>query len=349
MRNHNTLSHSWYICVTVFWTAVLYILYTNLLFLPLAGMNRESSLKILNAMAVLCTLAGYLLTFRRRRNLVSLAANLPSGCALYFLLSYAPYFPTTVALVVGAAVLACVAYGILVLAVYFRSRRRPVSLGKCLWSLLLGSRTLGLLVLAVFLLGVSIRPLFGMPMLEASASAPDRAQVQTIDANLDTLYQLDENYWKTLELPQRLELLQLVADIEADALGIPRVKVGTAVLEEYELGCYYLNGNRVSINLLYLSEYSGYGMAEVICHEVYHSYQHCQVDLYRKATDQEKQLAIFRDAAVYDREFSNYVDYGTDPEGYAGQLCEINCDLYAFAAATDYRHHIDQYLFPQAD
>lgn len=72
--------------------------------------------------------------------------------------------------------------------------------------------------------------------------------------------------------------------------------------------------------------------------------QHRLVDTYNAADENSKGLRIYRPAAQYGQEFSNYIDGDYDFCSYYYQDCEIDARDYAEDAVYDYYDRIFEYL-----
>ena len=138
--------------------------------------------------------------------------------------------------------------------------------------------------------------------------------------------------------------MKTVADIEANYLGIPEANVCADPLRETLLGSYNFSQNTVTLNLHQLSTQDAHTMLLVICHEMYHAYQHRLVNLYDQVEEEYRELQLFSQTATYKEEFSNYVDAKEDYDGYATQLCEQKSNEYARIAVKEYYARISQYL-----
>ena len=237
-------------------------------------------------------------------------------------------------------------YCLLVLNNYIQDTRAWHNTAKTrqwIHSCLLGCRTLVSLVLAFLLLTISLRPLFGLPLVTAGRSplsSVTNEEVQTVEKNADTLMLLKEEEWHRLDAAKRLAVMQTVANIEADHLGTPSPPVYTKLLEETTLGQFDATTKDIALNIDHLVNETAETMLLTVCHECYHAYQQRLVDLYSSMDDETKELLLFQDARCYKNEFDNYIHGSEDYESYSSQWCEIDSDNYARSAAAKYFSHI---------
>ena len=166
---------------------------------------------------------------------------------------------------------------------------------------------------------------------------------ETISSNIDTLLLLQQQQWSELDASERLRVMKVVADIEANYLGFPAVSVCTQVLEENTLGCYDHETRTITLNLTHLVSEDAFTMCNVVCHESRHAYQHRLIDIYESLDPQNKQLRLFLETSMYSHEFSNYIDGNEDYEAYYSQWCEIDSREYAQTAAEEYFRRIEKH------
>lgn len=161
--------------------------------------------------------------------------------------------------------------------------------------------------------------------------------------NIDTLTQLDDKVWKTLSLQDKLDLMQLVANIEQRYLGTYDLNVEASTMK----GCYgYYDDekHKIVINLQHLKNDESWQVLDTLAHEAYHAYQHGLVDPYEKADTKQKQLIVFRSVKEYSIEFKNYNSGEDNFEEYYNQKCEEKAREYAKEAVVDYHNKIMQYI-----
>ena len=198
---------------------------------------------------------------------------------------------------------------------------------------------------AALMVSLGISRLFGNALISASGPVREDGREQwTMEENMDAILKLKEETWSGLSAQERLNVLQVVVNIEASSLGLPNgVRVGADNLSGSTQGEYSDATRAISISLTHLMESSARDVLNTCCHEVYHSYQHRLVDAYREAPEALRGLELYRQAATYDWEFEHYQRAKADPELYAGQLCESDSRAYAACASAAYYSRMEAY------
>ena len=163
--------------------------------------------------------------------------------------------------------------------------------------------------------------------------------------------------WGSLPLEEKIEVLETIIRIECRYLGMrdsaPALEL--AYLEEGLLGQYDSEKDVVTLSYNYVvdSEAGGYSVVQVLCHELYHRYQHYQVNLLqviRDNDDTEKyaNLLVFDTAGIYEDEFSSYISPDDDSAisyyMYSSQRLERDAEKYGNASVVDYYEQICSYL-----
>lgn len=150
--------------------------------------------------------------------------------------------------------------------------------------------------------------------------------------NPQILDKLSDAEWGELKTQERLDLLQLIADIEAESLGIPSVPVSAGKLEPFTLGRYSVMENSIAIDIRHLDESAAEECVETVVHETFHAYQQFIVD----NLDWEGAAAgcAYFDQALAWKE--NNERYYSGGEAYYEQPLEVDARAYAEAALPAY-------------
>ena len=180
----------------------------------------------------------------------------------------------------------------------------------------------------------------------------------SLSANIATVAKIDpDGGWGSLPLEEKIEVLETIIRIECRYLGMrdsaPALEL--AYLEEGLLGQYDSEKDVVTLSYNYVvdSEAGGYSVVQVLCHELYHRYQHYQVNLLqviRDNDDTEKyaNLLVFDTAGIYEDEFSSYISPDDDSAisyyMYSSQRLERDAEKYGNASVVDYYEQICSYL-----
>lgn len=353
MRNVNTMGQLEYVWENVYWSFLVFLLYRNLLFLPLFTFDYRQSSLLLVSSVIFGVSVGILLTYKHRRNHVSLVCNVILSYGVYYILSL--WFVDRSLLVYFAtiAVVLAASYAALVIGTYTIGRVRSkidVSIWKCLSSVLLNCRTLVAFVLFSSICFFVAKPLLGFPVLEIQEdivildNVGSQPEGETISKNMEAVLLLQEDSWAKLDATERLDVMKVIADIEANYLGIPELSVCTEILEEHTMGYYNDSARTITLNLSYLANADARTMLTTICHECYHAYQHRLVELYNELDSEDRGLLLFYEASQYRDEFANYVDGSDNYYAYSRQWCEADSEKYAEDAVIDYYYRIEQHI-----
>ena len=158
-------------------------------------------------------------------------------------------------------------------------------------------------------------------------------------------YVLQNEKWIELDVEEKLDVMQTIANIEASYLGLPNeLNVSVANLQENRLGSYSDGIRTIYIDLSHLESASAREVLNTCAHEAYHSYQHRLIDAYNSTDENVKNLMLYKKAVTYQAEFENYVDGTQDFDLYYGQSCEADARKYAKSAVEDYYNKIYDYL-----
>lgn len=167
----------------------------------------------------------------------------------------------------------------------------------------------------------------------------------TISANIETVSNLQEEMWRNLSATEKLDTLQVVANIERQYLGLPHeLNVIISQDEETTYASYNDHTHLIEINIEYLDDRTAHEVLKSLCHECYQSYQHRLCNVYSEMDPKYSELLVFSDVSQYSQEFANYIDGAHDQDGYYSQLCELRARQYAQQSVEEYYSKINQYL-----
>ena len=206
MRNKNTQGKVEYLLETLLWTLLALWYYRNVLFSTVPGVGYDGSVRLLYLLAAGGAALGILLTFRRRRNWLSVLTGALCSLGTYFVLSFWQTSRGRILRLLAVAVLAAVCYGGVVLLNYIRDRRAKrtqASVWKCVYGCVMGGRTIVAMGLAVLMIGGWVGLLTGAPFLtNGTVNASEAEQIgsgETIGANMETILLLQEDQWERLD------------------------------------------------------------------------------------------------------------------------------------------------------
>lgn len=350
MRNRNTLSVGNYLVDHVIYLIMIAICYNATLYAPLGTLTAKVGTLVMLLIVALVSAIGILLTIRKRRNYLSVFVNLAWAFGFYYLLSKGMIVYRGVIWTLVVAFLAVAAYIGWVLWEYFREPAQTVALWECVKAALLSSRTIAAVVFGVVLTWTLISGLAGFaPMTGHNETEVKPGEALTMDQCMEQVLLLQEDVWADLDMQQRLDVMKVVADLEASAMGIPTVTVQVDALEGRTLGHYRHSDRTVALDAEYLSKATALQMIHVIGHEMRHGYQHLLAEAYESAEDQYKSLELFREPSIYRYEFDHYIDGYENYEGYDSQACERDADAYGAKCALKYTKAIQSYLKEQTE
>ena len=327
----NTLSGKTYVTENIYWGAIAMLWYRIVCFRSIGYMNSSLCKGFLWLMVIVFMAAGIWLTYKNYRNYYSLLINILVPFEVYTLISYAYYLAGWVIVTLAAT---AIGVGWYCWQVLWKK--------KCkLKMALVGTRTIFAVCAAGVLIWIGGSTALGYGLVQANVQ--EKEQEYTIDKCMTTIHQLDKTIWPTLSLQHKIDVLQEIAYIEKDYLGIPHeLIVQAGNLSEYVVGQYDERTHTITVNIDYLADSSGYKMLNNLCHEAHHAYQRSLVDVYDQVDDELKTLLIMREAAEYKENFSNY-EGGSDYEAYYYQACEMASRDYASWAAQRYWDRVLEY------
>lgn len=170
--------------------------------------------------------------------------------------------------------------------------------------------------------------------VEASQQELLIEEVKAVEAEL---VKLNEKVWREMTLQERINLLQVVANLERNYFGIPqRLEVRIKPLDCGVLGSYNDFTWRIYVDRTLVEEGELWQVLETIFHEAYHAYEHRMVDAYEQLDEEHRTLRAFREAGIYAQEFGEYIDSGDDAFGYYMQKCEEDARNYSERRVLEY-------------
>lgn len=293
--------------------------------------------------------AGFLTTPKRKRHTLNSAATVLMPVSMYFLFSYHDVYEIRIKSVCFGIGTCISLYSILVLLACFpdiQSGSIVRKLKPILWGYYHQCRMIaGIILSTVYLASILGIIYSGAVIIPNQTADTPVVNYSTIENNLETICLLEEETWDNLSLQERMDVLQVIANIEASYLGLPHeLNAISAISDEETLGYYDDQTHTIAINIDFLQNGNSADILETLTHEAFHAYEHRLVDLYESVTDELKELRLLHRAKIYSDEFENYIDGSDDPIGYFFQAVELDSDAYAAAAVQQYFDAIYAYL-----
>ena len=347
MREERRIEFIWYLFGGGFWAIISMIWYKSTLFRCWTDMTFVESQKILWGIVIVMVFLGAWISSHSidEWNVIK---TLVIAYGTYTVFVYREIFGIRIKVVLG--IFTTVAF-LCVMLIMFRkiqprrNKRRIIKkrLYKCIYVCLSIIAT----GMGVLLFSIICPLMLGNSFLQSSVKPTnaDALQEQTIANNMDMILLLQEEKWSELNMQDKLDVMQTVANIESYYLGLPNeLNVSVANLEDGILGKYSDKIHTIHISLAHLEKDSAHEVLDTCLHEAFHGYQYRLIDAYNSTDEEVKNLRIYKKEVSYLEEFGNYIDGNKDFEGYYRQLCETDARNYAKDAAEDYYNKIHKYL-----
>lgn len=166
------------------------------------------------------------------------------------------------------------------------------------------------------------------------------SQENQLIANLSTLRLLEDSSWKLLSDQEKVDVLQVIADIETRYMEIAPITVVNCHLENRTIGAYDHSQRQAQIDLDKHTGYESIEYVNTILHECRHAYQHDCVDSL-DWNDTEVQTGIyFSEVRNWRYEHANYVSASEDRDAYYNQRIEKDARYYAEEGVYVYQQYI---------
>ena len=348
MKSKNKFSKAEFLFYHAIWIAISLFIYVRVLFRCVGTLTFQESKWILYGILFVSVLTGLCLQMKYRRNGFSVFLNLIIGYGCYAAITYSEINKTAIAITLTISGIFAVLYAILILTRKIKNKtKKPKILWNRMKNILRAGQTFLAFGFVFVLVLIGGNSLFSSAIIDAAVPATNMfaSNEQTISNNMETVLKLQDAEWAKLNVQEKLDVLQTVANIEQRYLGIPNeLNVGAANLEEDLLSYYSDKTHEIIINLESLTKDPAWKLLQSVCHEAFHSYQHRIVDVYNQTEQDMKDLRLLRNASSYEEEFKHYISAEDDIAGYYNQKCEKDAREYAEQAVTDYYQRIEEYL-----
>lgn len=351
MTKRNTLTKGAFIFDHLVWGGISLLWFNRTLFRVIEGTTfHQSRLLLLCGLAISIVL-GVAITWEKRRNYVSLLVNLLIPYEVYTLVVYWHTSPTLFWGLLALALLLSVIYVALVFEPKIKTPAKTNTIIRArLKRAFFGTRTLVAGCLSVFLFVLWLSSTFGIlvfaPSVEPSKSTRG-GDVGKIENHIEVIQQLKEERWVTLSNKEKLNILQVIADTEANRLGLPHeLNVIAGALSENqsekELASYNDRTHVITIDIAHLETSPALEILNSVCHEARHSYQHALCKVYENLEEDQKDLALFKMIPAYEHDFSRYIEGKDAPIRYYYQWVEIDARSYADDAVDEYTQYLEK-------
>lgn len=299
----------------------------------LVHMSVEMTSTILMVVTSALLLIGVHMQWKNARNFYSLFLNTAAVSGVYVSIMYFPFRRNEITgILIGSLLIWCT------YACFVILKKRMIKLQK-MRQILLGAYLIFAMA-SFFIVTLEEVDDFQDKILLVSTNdviTEDNREYQTIESHKDILMNLDEEIWRNMTPQARLNLLQIIANIEQKSLGIvTNARVSTANLSRFYYGFYRDQTEEIVVTADLLMAESPKEVISTLCHEVYHTYQYKLVDFYEALDEGGRQLRLFDRAERYGYEFEHYNSGREDMEAYRRQACETDARAYAENAVMQY-------------
>lgn len=347
MQEERKTEFIWSLLEGGFLAIISMIWYKLTLFRCWAGKTYSESQMILWGIVVVTVFLGAWITCCSK-NGWSVIKTLLIAYGSYTVLAYGETIGTRIKIILGISTIVAFLY---VMLVMFRKIQTKRNKGKVIMKRLYKCMYAYLSVIAVgmgiLLFSLACPLVIGNSLFQSSVEPTnaDTSREQTIANNMDMLLFLQEEKWTSLNVEQKLDVMQTVANIESYYLGLPNeLNVSAVNHESGILGSYADGTHTIYISLEHLEKDSAHDILNTCLHEAYHSFSHRLVDAYNSTDEDLKNLRIYKKAVSYLKEFNNYISGTQNFYAYHEQLCETDARKYAKDAVEDYYNRIYDYL-----
>lgn len=324
-----------------FFTARLFCRIVNMKTgLPLSTANSQL---VLQGLVFLVSILGLFSTIAHYRNSWSLLFNTLTPYGIYLLLETLPHFPIYVWINFAAVIFFVIIYSILLItAPIHQFKNKKVVIRKRFYQLVNNTRILSSFLLCGIVIVAAIGAILGFQVIKAQSFHDQSSNMdnsQSLLAYSKELQGLQNTQWESLSIQQKVNLLQLVTNIESNYLGLPdNLKIHCKNLAPDVAGNYNHKTRTISVATDLLLYNGPKDCVDTIIHEVYHSYEHHLCTVYETLDKQYQSLYFLRNAATYLYEFEHYNSGGDDFLDYYLQACEIDSREFACYRLTIYNH-----------
>lgn len=166
------------------------------------------------------------------------------------------------------------------------------------------------------------------------------SQKNQMIVNLSTLQLLEDSRWELLSDQEKVDVLQVISDIETHYMRIAPVSVVDCHLEKRTIGAYDHLQRQVQIDLDKHTGYESLEYINTVLHECRHAYQHdCIESLDWNSTEVQTGI-YFSEARNWQYEHANYVSASEDGDVYYNQWIEKDARYYAEDGVSVYQQYI---------
>lgn len=351
MKDRSTMT-TFEFLISVAWKyAIGFIWYKNLLFRVLPHSDVYDSLQILLVM-MLISAGFFMIVMNRRKNGWTATACFVLPFGIYTILTYSTTSTLFIRAVLVTSILLSVAYSFFLFTRKInhkgKNARRKVlriRLSRCMYSV----SCIMAVAMLTLMVGIGWNGYFGTGLVTSSVKAEGQQQdvedEDTMEANMDAVLKLQPVVWEDLNTHGRIDVLQIVCNIETHYLGLnDPVTVQGDNLSPYTLGSYSDAQRLIRINLNHIENDPVEDVLSTILHEIHHSYEHRLAEVFDNISPEYRYLRLFKDAAHYSQEVDDYINPRDDYYEYMTQWLEMDSETYAELGVQEYYARIADWI-----
>lgn len=365
MREKNIFQKLEFIKYTLFLSASAGFCYRNVFFKPLVFGNFQfggigfdffhtttfQSRIIYWLMFIIFISLGTFLCFKNKRNTLSLFLNIAFPLELYTLISTARYMQKFYTISLILITLVSVAYFSLVIfqKVKNKTNFKPIMINRIKFASY-GVRTIAIILLLLVTLPINLRHAFGYELFSVNNDVSLKNTSEDtwrMKNHMETICKLKQDVWKTLSTEEKMQVLNVVKNIEMNYLGIVEdsILLVAGILDENTLGFFDSKESVICINIEHLLNAPAEDVLKTLLHECNHVYTYNISRLYEESSPEFQNLLLFHNADCYVQEYNQSSPKNYDE--YYSQECERSARLYAENNSFQYYYEIDKYLEEQ--
>ena len=336
MKDNSTKNRKEYVVETLIFFIMMNIWFNNIVFRSFGKWSVSWSKSLFYVVAIAAIGTGIILCYKRTRHRLTAVTTALFPFCIYSYLTYRKTVPL-IKIILPVSLIAFVAY-----AVYLHTRKiennyysAEIRKNRIRQSFQVG-HTVFTMLMAAFMIRLCCGRLFGNTMISANMEkVKGTDQTYTFDVYRDEIKKFNDSTWYYLSTEEKLDLLQILANIEANHLGLDHeLNLGVSNLEKESLHegqqAIYNNANyAITIDLQKLEEDSVIDIIESVCHEAFHSYEYDLIELYNQADDGHKGLMVFEDVPGYIHDFTTLSNAKVNYDEYYERVSEIKARNYA--------------------
>ena len=341
-----------FIVYSVLAFGIIYMFYFYSFFLPYADQLRFSGVKAYNIIT-LTSFVCCLVAFRRQRHTVTMAVSAAFPFSFFTLLNMSSVFRGYIRFAILLIVAIVGVWVLMIRKGYIISSVNGKKLNKeTLKRSIIAAQMVFTLLMSFCVMATAVNNVIDIQKRSKAIAASEEQQTMeeiktydlseyTIDNFSKELEGFSDKRWSGFSNEEKISLLQIVANIEANNMGIAPFTVksddlGSRGKDAYTTGCYEAKDNTIYIDTDYLNTESSYFILQTIGHECYHGWQHALLKLYYEASPESRKMRIFADISEYIENILSYDEALKNFDQYYNLKLESMARAYGEDRAKDY-------------